>query len=1098
MSDAPSLASNLSSLTPTLEVARRYWQAWRGPEQPEVRAFLAEQAEVSLAELAAVLRVDQRERWLRGERVPAEEYLAQFVALGASAEHALDLVYGEFLLREEVGEAPAEEEFSGRFPHFAEALRLQIELHRALARSSGVSLADQRTVPAVGEEGAARWPELEGYEVVGLLGRGGMGVVYRAWQGRLNRLVALKMVRGPEMSGEERQRFQAEYEILARLRHPNIVQIYEAGEKDGCPFFSMELVEGGSLDRLCAGRPQPPHEAARLVQTLAGAVHHAHGEGIVHRDLKPANVLLASGGCKPPAGDETGGLHPPLAGCVPRIADFGLAKLLRQEGGQTLSGRVVGTPCYLSPEQAAGRGKEVGPASDVYALGAILYELLTGRPPFQAATVLETLDQVRGREPLPPRQLNPAVPRDLETVCLECLHKEPHRRYATADALAEDLGRFLGGRPVSARPTPAWERGLKWAQRRPAVAGLLVALAAALSALLGLGAWSYGSIRAALGKAEEARTRAETERAAAVEAKDLAERKRIEAVRHARLARDAAGFALFAVQRFWSGINERPPLNRPGMEGLRLALLREAVEFYETFLDKKGDLPALRAERGQAYMACAQLTAKMGKFPQALELARKGRDVFARLAAEERHNLAHRRHLAASHTDLGDLLTRTNKLDAAEAEYEKALEVLEGLPHDTGEEGNRRNEMASVHHNLGLLHAGGGRPRDAEARFRRAESIRLGLVRSHDMPLLRRHPAVAEYKSSLAMTQTELANFYASSGRPANAERPCRAALAVYRELAGAAPGDRRRQVDLGRGLNSLGALLYQTKRLRPAAEALTEAVAVFGKLEQASPGILDYRHGLATALVNQSSVLDDMGQRDRAEAGYRRAAGLYARLTLDNPKVAEFAIGCAAAEGNLAQVLRDRGKTEEALEAVTSAVGRLEKLLREEKRYGPARAMLFPSYAERAQLHARLGRHAEALADWQKALAGPPHPRRGDWLVLHALTLARLGEHEQAIEAAGKMGRPRTPPELYNLTCIRATCSAAALADGRLPLGERMARAAVHASAALELLRQARAGGFFRTPANRELLRTDTDLEPLRPQEDFRRLTEAVEAQGE
>ncbi|HZT79475.1 MAG TPA: protein kinase, partial [Gemmataceae bacterium] len=294
-------------------------------------------------------------------------------------------------------------------------------------------------------------PSVAGYEILRELGRGGMGVVYLARQTRLKRPVALKMVlAGDHAAPEELARFKAEAEAVARLQHPNIVQIFEVGEwrpggaGPALPFFSLEFCEGGSLANRTRGQPQPARDAAALVEVLARAMHFAHERGIVHRDLKPANVLLASGGSKPPdPSPASGGLLPPLADCVPKVADFGLAKQLDADSGQTRSGAIMGTPAYMAPEQASGRTKEIGPACDIWALGAILYDLLTGRPPFKADTPVETLDQVRTLDPKPPRRLNARVPRDLETICLKCLHKEPARRYATALELADDLKRFL-------------------------------------------------------------------------------------------------------------------------------------------------------------------------------------------------------------------------------------------------------------------------------------------------------------------------------------------------------------------------------------------------------------------------------------------------------------------------------------------------------------------------------------------------------------------------------------------------------------------------------------------------------------------------------
>jgi hypothetical protein len=286
-----------------------------------------------------------------------------------------------------------------------------------------------------------------------------MGVVYKARQKSLGRLVALKMIlAGGHASPEELARFRTEAEAVARLKHPNIVQVYDVGECDGKPFFSLEYVEGGSLDRKLDRTAQRPHEAAALVEKLARAMHSAHRKGIIHRDLKPANVLLTPEG-------------------MPKITDFGLAKRLEDDGGssgQTRSGSILGTPSYMAPEQAAGRVHEIGPATDVYALGAILYDALTGRPPFKAATLLDTLSQVKNDEPVPPSRLQPKTPRDLETICLKCLEKSPRKRYASALELAEDLKRFLSGEPIQARAMGRAERLWRWCRRNPVAASLLL------------------------------------------------------------------------------------------------------------------------------------------------------------------------------------------------------------------------------------------------------------------------------------------------------------------------------------------------------------------------------------------------------------------------------------------------------------------------------------------------------------------------------------------------------------------------------------------------------------------------------------------------
>jgi WD40 repeat protein len=368
-----------------------------------------------------------------------------------------------------------------------------------------------------------------GYEILAELGRGGMGVVYQARQTALQRIVALKMILGGgHASAADLQRFRTEAESIARLQHLHIVQIYEVGEYDGLPYFSLEFCAGGSLEKKLDGTPLPPREAAALVEKVARAMQAAHDKGVIHRDLKPANVLLAEDG-------------------TPKITDFGLAKKL-DEVGKTQTGSIMGTPSYMSPEQAQGKSSELGPPCDIYALGAILYECLTGRPPFRAATPLDTVLQVVSEEPVPPTQLNARVPRDLETICVKCLHKEPAKRYKAAADLAADLRRFQAGEAIQARPVGKLERLWFWCRRNPALAavsaaGLLALVAGTVVSL------SYG-IEASRSASELAVKEKETK--AALDASETIRRQLEETDRKRRkFTRQSALLALEKGVKYW-------------------------------------------------------------------------------------------------------------------------------------------------------------------------------------------------------------------------------------------------------------------------------------------------------------------------------------------------------------------------------------------------------------------------------------------------------------------------------------------------------------------------------------------------------------------
>jgi serine/threonine-protein kinase len=397
------------------------------------------------------------------------------------------------LLEEMLDEGKTPEEVCRDYPELlAEVQRRWQEFH-LLDEQVGALLpglhSAPRDNPITPTPLTAALPLIPGYKVEAVLGSGGMGVVYKARQLALDRQVAVKMLlAGPFASPQELGRFHRETAALADLQHPNIVQVYDAGDVDGRPYFAMELIEGGSLSQTLVGTPQSTQRAATLLLTLAQAIDAAHHSGIVHRDLKPANILLAADG-------------------TPKITDFGLARRLNEEPILTRSGAALGTPSYMSPEQARGNTDSVGPAADVYALGAILYELLTGRPPFRGATDLETVQQVTAQEPVPPSRLNHSVPRDLETICLKCLRKEPGQRYSSAAALAEDIGRFMRGEAISARPEGLRRRLARRIRRRPGLSAAIATVTVLTLALAGGSVWML-SERSAAARGEAATERA--------------------------------------------------------------------------------------------------------------------------------------------------------------------------------------------------------------------------------------------------------------------------------------------------------------------------------------------------------------------------------------------------------------------------------------------------------------------------------------------------------------------------------------------------------------------------------------------------------------
>ena len=414
-----------------------------------------------LSDHTEICLAHQEQVWASGERCSVENVVQRFPILDAARESdiLLALICNEVFLREEIGESPTLVEYQERFPHLAELLQMQWEIDGLLTLTESKPEQSLR-VPQAGRL-------IGRYKILSELGRGAMGVVYLAWDPQLKRKIALKRLRtGADSSVEEVLRIRTEAEAIAQLQHPTIVQIFVVGEVEELPYLAMEYCVGGTLSKQLDGKPILSRVAAELIKQICGGVAAAHERRIIHRDLKPKNILLER------EGDWS-----------PKVSDFGLAKLLDNDATATATGNVLGTPAYMSPEQAFGDAKRVGPAADVYSLGAILYECLTGRPPFVGVTIADTLQQVRQREPIPVRQLEPHVPLDLETIAHKCMRKDPQHRYSTATELQEDLSRFLNRQPIRARRERWYEAANRLARKYPLVTGLTTVSAILLIAV---------------------------------------------------------------------------------------------------------------------------------------------------------------------------------------------------------------------------------------------------------------------------------------------------------------------------------------------------------------------------------------------------------------------------------------------------------------------------------------------------------------------------------------------------------------------------------------------------------------------------------------
>ncbi|MGO9464112.1 MAG: protein kinase domain-containing protein [Isosphaeraceae bacterium] len=694
----------------------------------------------------------QSERWKLDDRAPVEEFLARWPALRDDPEAVIDLVYQEVLLRRQLGESPLAEEYIARFPTCSEAIIRQFAVDEAMRTADDDKTVPPQVLAPVPIDGASGrpllavevpLPAIDGYELLGVLGRGGMGVVYKARDLRLGRIIAIKTIAEfQHATPEQLGRFLAEAEVVARLQHPHIIQIHAIGEHQGRPFFSLEYAGGGSLARRLADGPMAADAAAELVETLARAVHAAHRGGIVHRDLKPSNVLLTH--------DD-----------VPKVADFGLAKLLGSDSVRTLSGEALGTPSYMAPEQAEGRSKLVGPAADVYALGAVLYHTLAGRPPFVGDSAIETLKLVVSTDVIPPRRLRPGVPRDLETICLKCLEKEPRKRYATALTLADDLERFRERRPIAARPVGVVGRLWRQSRRNPMLSFSLAALA--LTFALGTPSllWLWLGARAE---------------------RDHAERSRDRALGAVRLLLETGGAAM------------RIEEVRPYRHALISAGLKESLALVR---ELEAD-PRAEHQRVEAYAALAGIQYEEGDRVAALESMRKAIALAENVVAHDPASIRFRYSLAVCLLRFAHMWPKADEYFAA---ARRSIEISQGLRdlHPRADQRDWISVIAMNHFNTGDRHFVAGRKSEALVSFLKASEAFKSLLELGD-----RRP---ETLSIAARTHAYLCRVYSNLGRVDEAVAEGRRASGIYRNLVADHPDDTDYGFDLSRADSEIGVM---------------------------------------------------------------------------------------------------------------------------------------------------------------------------------------------------------------------------------------------------------------------------------------------------
>jgi serine/threonine protein kinase len=724
-------------------------------------------------------------------------------------------------------------------------------------------------LPAAAPEDSLTGRRIGPYEVRERVGSGGMGSVYRAVRvDDYQQQVAIKLIKLGLDDPELLERFRTERQVLAGLNHPHIARLLDGGTTaDGQPYLVMEFIEGRPLDAYCDGRQLTSRQRAELLRAVCAAVQHAHEHHqVVHRDLKPGNVLVTADG-------------------TPKVTDFGLAKRLDGDGLQTASGVILGTPSYMAPEQAAGKTKEVGPAADVYALGAILYDLLTGRPPFKADTPLDTVLQVLTEEPVPPRRLQPRLPADLETICLKCLEKEPGRRYAGARELADDLGRFLAGEPVRARPSSLWRRGLKWVKRRPLAAALLGVSALAAAALL------------AVSGLYNARLTRERDRALELEAE--ARRQRDDAQEQKRQAQRNLELAVGAI----AGLNN---LGNATLYQGRFAEVEAAYRrveaMYRRLADDHPDDREFRRGLAASYNNLGSLYKAWGRPRESLDSHQKALEIRQQLAAARPGDPRAENDLGVSYLNLGQLYDNAQRYEDALKAYGKSVEVLDRVVRDHPAVADYRANLARARLFLGDLHAAQGRADKAESELGQALDLYGRLNREH--------PGSTDYALGLAMAYSNKGRLLTYlKGRPEEALPWYGRAVAALDKILRAEPDHADARAVLSATLLHRG---EAGTRLERHAEALKDWERLIG-LERDETKRARYRIYRAVALAWVGDYRQALAEADALARGpAQQGDDLY-----DLACVYSLASAAIRRDDRLAQEERDKGAEQHAARAV-------------------------------------------------------------------------------------------------------------------------------------------------------------------------------------